>query len=129
MEGNGHSHECEGSHGGQPVTGLGENLVQPALLLLLCEKSGTGGDLVSRITGYGLNLTVEPHTVYSYLGFFVTQGYVVADPDDPGAEADKTKYQITQQGRDHFCSWVQILRKRRDLLSFMIARGEDTFDE
>lgn len=136
-EGNGHQHDnvhshngcgCDGSHGGQPVTGKGENLVQPAILLLLCEDSGTGADIVKRITGYGLNLTVEGHTVVSYLGYLEAQGYVSAQKESGETDPEHTLYEITPKGRDYFRSWTEVLRKRRDLLTFMLTRAEDTFD-
>jgi DNA-binding PadR family transcriptional regulator len=115
-------HACRGSHGGKPVNVQGENLVQPAMLLFLCEEALTVAELVRRLTGFGLNMKVEAHTVEHYLSYFIEEGYVMRDPVN---EAGEPVYEITGEGKASFREWLPVLQKRRDQLAFILMRAND----
>ncbi len=117
-------HETRGEVGG----GRYENLVQPILLLLLCEKSAHGYELIERMSGFGLDFPVEPTTVYRYLRRFEEQGFVTSHWETQDAGPARRLYEITPEGKGYFKAWMAVLRKRKDLLDFILARGEDAFD-
>lgn len=126
----GHGHE-ECSCPGPPVEmmwGRQENLIQPALLLLLCEKSAHGYELHERLTGFGFDFSIDPTTVYRYLRRFEEQGFATSHWETQDAGPARRLYEITPEGRGCLQAWVSILRKRRDLLNFLLARADDIFD-
>lgn len=125
----GHHGDC-GCHGPHGELGGGryENLVQPILLLLLCEKSAHGYELIEKMSGFGLDFSVEPTTVYRYLRRFEEQGFVTSHWETQDAGPARRLYEITPEGKGYFKAWMAVLRKRKDLLDFILARGEDAFD-
>lgn len=125
----GHRVEC-GCHGGhgEPGGGRYEKLVQPVLLLLLCEKSAHGYELIERMSGFGLDFSVEPTTVYRCLRRFEERGFVTSHWETQDAGPARRLYEITSEGKEYFKAWLAVLRRRRDLLDFILARGEDVFD-
>ncbi|MGB9791565.1 MAG: PadR family transcriptional regulator [Thermacetogeniaceae bacterium] len=68
---------CYDGHG-EIIGGRYEKLVQPILLLLLCERSAHGYELIERMSGFGLDFTVEPTTVYRCLRRFEEHGFVTS---------------------------------------------------
>ncbi|MDH7577886.1 MAG: helix-turn-helix transcriptional regulator [Bacillota bacterium] len=126
----GHGHEecsCPRSPG-EVAGGRYEKLFQPVLLLLLCEKSAHGYELHERLTGFGFDFTVDPTTVYRYLRRFEEQGFVTSRWETQDAGPARRLYEITAEGKGFFQAWVSILRKRRDLYNFILARADDIFD-
>lgn len=118
---------CDDAHG-EILGSRYEKLVQPILLLLLCERSAHGYELIERMSGFGLDFTVEPTTVYRCLRRFEEHGFVTSRWETQEAGPARRLYQITPEGKEYFRAWLSVLRKRRDLLDFILARGEDVFD-
>ncbi len=118
---------CSGPPG-EVAGGRHENLIQPVLLLLLCEKSAHGYELHERLTGFGFDITVDPTTVYRCLRRFEEQGFVTSHWETQDAGPARRLYEITLEGKGFFQAWVSILRKRRDLYNFILTRADDVFD-
>lgn len=112
----------------EALGGRQETLIQPLLLLLLCEKSAHGYELHERLAGFGFGLNVDPTTVYRYLRRFEEQGFVSSRWETQDAGPARRLYEITPEGKGFLQAWVSLLRKRRDLLEYVLRRADDVLD-
>jgi PadR family transcriptional regulator PadR len=119
---------CGDAHGGA-TRGHHEPMLQPLLLLLLSEKSAHGYELNEKLANFGLELSVEPTTVYRYLRRFEELGLVTSQWETQDAGPARRLYEITDEGRSSLRSFAAVLRKRRDQLDFVITRIDDVIDE
>ncbi len=129
----GHHHKgqescgCEEAHGDM-MKGRHEPMLQPILLLLLSEKSAHGYELHERLGAFGLDVSVEPTTVYRYLRRFEEIGLVTSQWETRDAGPARRLYEITPDGRANLQVFSAILRKRRDQLNFIITQIDDVLD-
>jgi DNA-binding PadR family transcriptional regulator len=129
----GHHHGAAGDCGcgdahGEMMRGRHEPMLQPILLLLLCEKSAHGYELHERLASFGLEAGVEPATVYRYLRRFEELGLVVSQWETQDTGPARRLYEITPEGRDRLQAYSVVLRQRRDQLNYIITRVDDVLD-
>ncbi len=131
MDQHGHQHgsncECGEAHG-EIMKGRHEPMLQPILLLLLCEKSAHGYELHDRLSSFGLDVGVEPTTIYRYLRRFEELGLVTSQWETQDSGPARRLYEITREGKINLQSFSTVLRKRRDQLNFIITRVDDVLD-
>lgn len=105
-----------------------EPVLQPILLLLLSEKSAHGYELHERLATFGLDVSVEPTTVYRHLRRFEELGLVTSQWETQDSGPARRLYEITPEGSANLQAFSTVLRKRRDQLNFIITRVDDILD-
>ncbi|MGD0621765.1 MAG: helix-turn-helix transcriptional regulator [Thermacetogeniaceae bacterium] len=113
---------------GEVMKGRHEPLLQPILLLLLSEKSTHGYELHEKLAAFGLDVSVEPTTVYRRLRRFEELGLVTSQWETQDTGPARRLYEITPEGASNLQSFSAVLRKRRDQFDFIITRIDDVID-
>jgi len=131
-----HGHDHGATHEGcgcgdahdSAMKGHHEPMLQPVLLLLLSERRAHGYELHERLGAFGLNASVEPATVYSYLQRFEEIGLVTSQGEAQDTGPARRFYEITPNGMANLQAFSTVLRQRRDQLNFIITRIDDILD-
>ncbi|MBN2073540.1 MAG: helix-turn-helix transcriptional regulator [Actinobacteria bacterium] len=103
-----------------------KRLLAPALLLLLCEKSTHGYELIEKYMSFGFtDANSDAGAVYRTLKMLEDNGFIksVWETSKPGA-AKKT-YSITDAGLALLEIWVTEIKERKKILGLFIKRYEN----
>ena len=96
-------------------------LLHPFLLLLLCERSGHGYDLIDRLAGLGVP-DVEPGHAYRVLRDMERRHLVESAWVAAGGGPARRRYQLTAQGRVELEEWASRLAQLEEVIDGCLAR-------
>ncbi len=99
-----------------------ERFVEPALLLLLRERSAHGYELLERLRGLTEEPRVDMGNLYRVLRALEEDGFVRSEwqADVPGPA--KRTYELTDDGRRLLDLWAEALRDNQTLIASFLAR-------
>jgi PadR family transcriptional regulator, regulatory protein PadR len=98
-----------------------ERFAEPAVLLLLRERSVHGYELLEQLP----ELTgerVDMGNLYRFLRLLETDGIVRSEWDDAAAGPSKRIYELTDEGRALLDQWVSALRDSQTRLDGFLTR-------
>jgi PadR family transcriptional regulator, regulatory protein PadR len=102
--------------------------VEPALLLLLNERSGHGYDLLDRLTEL-IPERIDMGNLYRLLRGMEAHGLVTSEWDASLPGPAKRTYAITDAGRELLRAWAKALRQTEQVVTAFIERyGEEVND-
>lgn len=100
---------------------LPKKFVQPALLLLLLERSGHGYDLLERLQPLGFE-RADPGGLYRNLRALEDAGLVRSAWEQSAAGPDRRIYELTRAGREELHVQAKALAATNDTLQVFLSR-------
>jgi len=101
--------------------------IQPCLLLLLYEKPTHGYELIEKLLEFDLSL--DAATVYRNLRRLEEEGLVSSQWHTQETGPARRLYKLTMEGEDMLHSWVQTIRRRKDILEKFLQRYNGNFPQ
>lgn len=108
-------------------SGLPRNFVRPCVLLLLAEVPTHGYELLTEMTGLGVDRT-DAGGLYRSLRAMEQEGLVRSWWEPSEAGPARRTYELTDEGRDWLHAWAGTLREVRRLLGRYLDRYEALFE-
>ena len=103
-----------------------ERFTEPALLLLLGERSAHGYDLLERLPVLlGENARIDMGNLYRVLRGLEEEGFVTSDWDASAPGPAKRRYWLTPEGSNLLRAWISALEETRRQIEMFIARYEN----
>jgi poly-beta-hydroxybutyrate-responsive repressor len=113
-------------HGGHwRVFARVERFTEPAILLLLRERSAHGYDLLERLPELTGEQRVEMGNLYRLLRALEEEGLVVSEWDGDSPGPAKRRYAITEHGLNLLDHWVEALRRSQERTGRFLERYEE----
>lgn len=113
--------------GGMARPAVIEGVVEPALLLLLCEGASYGYELAPLLGRRRLvPQPVPPARVYETLRRLEAEGAVMREPEASPVGPNRWRYEITTVGRDRLDRWSAALRLAEQSLHVLLETYEIT---
>jgi PadR family transcriptional regulator, regulatory protein PadR len=110
------------------VRGRVERFVEPAVLLLLSERSGHGYDLLDRL-GQLVPERMDMGNLYRLLRALEEDGLVTSEWNAALPGPAKRTYALTDAGRELLRAWAKALRETQLVVDAFIRRyGEEVKD-
>ncbi|HEX6680065.1 MAG TPA: PadR family transcriptional regulator [Gaiellaceae bacterium] len=101
-----------------------ERFGEPALLLLLSERSAHGYDLLEQIAELTGDRRIDMGNLYRVLRALEEDGIVTSEWRDDAPGPSKRIYELTDEGRRVLDGWADALRANQQLVSSFLDRYE-----
>ena len=104
------------------VSVAGDRLVEPYLLLLLCQKPDHGYELIQRLTSADFtDGEVDPATVYRHLRRMEREGLIKSRWEAGQAGPARRLYEVTARGRELLWAWSEAISRQREMLAIFLT--------
>jgi poly-beta-hydroxybutyrate-responsive repressor len=101
-----------------------ERFAEPALLLLLSERSAHGYELLELLPPLTGGERVEMGNLYRLLRALEEEGVVSSRWDASAPGPAKRRYELTDSGRRLLAQWADALQKTRERIDAFVERYE-----
>jgi PadR family transcriptional regulator, regulatory protein PadR len=101
-----------------------ERFGEPALLLLLSERTAHGYDLLEQLPELTGERRIDMGNLYRVLRALEEDGIVRSDWRDDAPGPSKRIYELTDEGRRLLGGWADALRANQELISSFLDRYE-----
>jgi PadR family transcriptional regulator, regulatory protein PadR len=110
-----------------PPSGSIRGIIQPWLLLLLCEEPAHGYQLLEKLNGNDDTRGMDPGFLYRTLRQFEKDGLVDSTWDVKGAGPARRVYKVTGDGKDYLNAWISHVRATRERLGRLLDAHASRF--
>ena len=102
--------------------------LQPCILLLLYQNKSYGYELMENLKNKGFfDASPDPGTVYKVLRKFQKNGLVVSKWLESESGPAKRLYWLTNLGVENLMNWVDMIKKKVDVLNRFLSVFNETF--
>jgi poly-beta-hydroxybutyrate-responsive repressor len=106
-----------------PFQGKRERYIQPCVLMSLYLKPSYGYELIQTIPSYGfVEGPAPPGMIYRHLRRLEEDGLVSSEWETPGTGPAKRVYQITAEGTEVLCIWVEYMERQAGKLESFVRQ-------
>ncbi len=100
-----------------------ERFLEPCLLLLLCQDTSHGYELIQRLCDFGFAAgSQDPGHIYRHLRRLEREGMVTSRWETGTSGPAKRLYEVTEEGRELLAVWTESIKENIDILQFFLQR-------